>query len=106
MSRGVELFNGGEYFEAHEAFEDEWRAASGDRKTALQALTQLAAAFHKIETHGPGARGAKYLLEKSREKLAAHGALLGPLGASALAQIDAALPALARAERPPRPRLG
>lgn len=105
MSDGVELFNKGEYFEAHEAFEDDWRAASGDRKLALQALTQLAAAFHKLRTHGLQARGAKYLLEKAREKLAEHGSLIGPLGVSALKAADEALASLGRGEPPAKPAL-
>lgn len=106
LARGVSLFDEGEYFEAHEAFEDAWREASGDRKTALQALTQIAAGFHKLSQYGPSARGAKYLLEKAREKLAAHGALLGPLGGDALALTDSALAALARGEKPAGSRLG
>lgn len=100
LAEGVELFDAGKYFEAHEAFEDAWREASGDRKLALQSLTQLAAGFHKLAQYGLAARGAKYLLEKAREKLAAHGAELGPLGASALALAEAGITSLDRGEKP------
>jgi uncharacterized protein len=44
--RGVELFNGGEYFESHEVWEELWLEASGEEKVFLQGLIQVAAAFH------------------------------------------------------------
>lgn len=102
---GRRLFNEGRFFEAHEAFEDAWREASGRRKTALQALTQLAAAFHKLKEFGTQARGAAYLLEKCAEKLEADGALLGPLGASALAGANAARAELSAGRAPAPPAL-
>ena len=44
--RGVELFNQGEFFEAHEALEDVWRAAPLADKRFLQGLIQIAVALH------------------------------------------------------------
>jgi predicted metal-dependent hydrolase len=44
--RGVELFNGGEYFESHEVWEELWLEASGDERIFLQGLIQVAAALH------------------------------------------------------------
>lgn len=105
LAAGARLFNEGRYFEAHEAFEDSWREASGDRKLALQALTQLAAGFHKIGQYGPSARGAKYLLEKSREKLMAHGEELGSSGPGVVQILDDALSALAKGRTPAAPTL-
>lgn len=46
FQRGVALFNAGEYFEAHEVWEELWLAASGDQRIFLQGLIQLAAALH------------------------------------------------------------
>lgn len=47
VGRGRALFAAGHYFAAHDAWEDGWRAAApGPARTALQALVQLAAAFH------------------------------------------------------------
>lgn len=43
---GVILFNAGEFFKAHEAWEEIWLAAPESEKAFLQGLIQLAAAFH------------------------------------------------------------
>ena len=43
---GVILFNSGEFFKAHEVWEEIWLAAPEPDKTFLQGLIQLAAAFH------------------------------------------------------------
>lgn len=43
---GIELFNRGEFFEAHEALEDVWRAAPQAEKKFLQGLIQVAVALH------------------------------------------------------------
>lgn len=40
------LFNSGEFFKAHEAWEEIWLAAPESEKAFLQGLIQLAAAFH------------------------------------------------------------
>lgn len=44
--KGVILFNSGEFFKAHEVWEEIWLAAGEPEKTFLQGLIQLAAAFH------------------------------------------------------------
>jgi uncharacterized protein len=46
FQRGVALFNAGEYFEAHEVWEELWLAASGEERTFLQGLIQVTAALH------------------------------------------------------------
>ena len=43
---GIMLFNSGEFFKAHEIWEEIWLAAAEPDKTFLQGLIQLAAAFH------------------------------------------------------------
>jgi uncharacterized protein len=43
---GVILFNSGEFFKAHEVWEEIWLGATEPDKTFLQGLIQLAAAFH------------------------------------------------------------
>lgn len=61
---GITLFNRGEFFDAHEVWEDLWRdCASADRRF-FQALIQAAvAAYH----HGRGnAAGATRLLRSGR----------------------------------------
>jgi predicted metal-dependent hydrolase len=49
LARGVELFNAGRFWEAHEAWEELWLKESGDEKQFLQGLIQLAAAYHHVQ---------------------------------------------------------
>jgi uncharacterized protein len=65
--RGIGLFNSGEFFRAHEVWEEIWLASSGRARTFLQALIQLAAAFHHDSRQNPA--GAKSLLRASLAKL-------------------------------------
>lgn len=49
LLRGAALFDRGDHFEAHEAWEDRWRAATDrDERLLFQGLVQIAAAFHKL----------------------------------------------------------
>ena len=47
LARGVELYQAGEFWEAHEAWEEAWQEESGQPRLFLQGLIQLAAALHK-----------------------------------------------------------
>lgn len=49
--RGIEAFNHGRFFEAHEHWEEVWRAAAPTERAHYRALIQLAAACVKLE-HG------------------------------------------------------
>ncbi|AWN24405.1 DUF309 domain-containing protein [Deinococcus irradiatisoli] len=49
---GARLFNAGQWWEAHEAWEERWKAAQGDERACLQALILLAASLHKRWAHG------------------------------------------------------
>jgi hypothetical protein len=65
--RGVALFNGRKFFEAHEIWEELWLAETEPEKTFLQGLIQLAAAYHH---HGRGnLRGTQSLLAAGLAKL-------------------------------------
>ncbi len=66
--RGVELFNQGEFYDAHEVLEDVWRETHGHRKKFLQGLIQVAVGLH--HHHTGNLIGARSLLTKGREKLA------------------------------------
>jgi len=47
--RGAALFDRGEFFEAHEVWEERWRVTEGAcERVLLQGLIQVAAAFHKL----------------------------------------------------------
>jgi len=86
FERGVALFNEGEFFQAHEVWEELWLAEPEPEKTFLQALIQVAAAFHH---HGRGnSRGRGSLLAAGIAKLERfpgnyHGLALGELRAEA-----------------------
>jgi predicted metal-dependent hydrolase len=47
--RGLELFNSGEFFEAHEALESAWRDEPGDNRLLYQAILQVAVTYYHIE---------------------------------------------------------
>lgn len=65
--RGVELFNRGEFFDAHEVLEDVWRAAPAHEKKFLQGVVQIAVAFHHYST---GNRvGMRSVLERAIRNL-------------------------------------
>ena len=68
--RGVELFNHAEFFEAHEVWEDVWRAAPSQEKKFLQGLIQIAVGLHH---HFTGNRiGAQSLLARGSHNLSAY----------------------------------
>ena len=67
LDTGISLFDGGSYFEAHEAFEDLWRPATGPARLMYQGLVQVCAGLVK---HGRGQPGpACTLLDKGLSKL-------------------------------------
>jgi len=67
FEHGVRLFNEGEYFEAHEVWEDVWRAASAEQKKLLQGLIQIAVALHHHSTGNT--MGARSLLDRGSRNL-------------------------------------
>jgi len=65
--RALEHFNRGEFFDAHEVWEDVWRASSGPEKRYLQGLIQVAVALHH---HSRGnLAGARSLLRRAAHNL-------------------------------------
>ncbi len=64
---GIEHFNRGEYFEAHESWEEVWLASAEPEKTFLQGIIQIAAAFHHYKRKNR--RGTRSLLEAGLAKL-------------------------------------
>jgi len=67
LERGVKLFNEASFFEAHEVWEDSWRASEGEARLFLQGLIQIAAGFVKLQRGEP--RGMLLLLDAGAEKL-------------------------------------
>ncbi|MBI1337813.1 MAG: DUF309 domain-containing protein [Phycisphaera sp.] len=50
---GLRCFNEGDWFEAHEVWEDLWHMATGPRKKFLQGLIQLAVTIEHIRRGNP-----------------------------------------------------
>lgn len=66
-NRAVDHFNRADFFEAHETWEDIWRAAAGPEKRFLQGLIQIAVALHHHSTGN--LRGAQSLLGRGCRNL-------------------------------------
>ncbi len=95
-------FNRGEYFEAHELWEQAWRALAGAERTFVQGLIQIAAGLHHLQQHRT--RPAAGLLRKGREKISRGvPAPLAPRPIEALAAAVAALLAELAGEGEPVP---
>lgn len=67
LERGRAAFNRGEFFSAHELWEEVWHGLVGDERIAVQGLIQIAAGLHHLQQHRP--RPAVSLLRKGLEKL-------------------------------------
>ncbi|MEO8595385.1 MAG: DUF309 domain-containing protein [Candidatus Solibacter sp.] len=70
LVRGLQLFNHGEYFESHEAWEEAWTPQRGPRRLFLQALIHFAVALYHAERANTA--GACRQLRKGLHKLAAY----------------------------------
>lgn len=64
---GIERFNRGEYFDAHESWEEVWLPSAEPEKTFLQGIIQVAAGFHHYNRKNR--RGTKSLLRAGLAKL-------------------------------------
>jgi uncharacterized protein len=85
FKKGVEHFNCGEFFEAHEVWEDVWRAAdSPEEKRFVQGLIQVAVALHH---HSTGNHvGAESLLRRATRNLAGYPPSYASIDLSLLSQ--------------------
>ena len=66
--RGLRLFNEGDFFEAHEVWEDAWWPAEGERRLFYQALIQTAVGIEQFRRRNPA--GAVLLYRRALEKFA------------------------------------
>jgi predicted metal-dependent hydrolase len=68
LARGLDLARAGEYFAAHEALEDAWRAAEPAEKDFFQGLVHVVVAWYQA---GRGNKtGCERQLEKAVRRLA------------------------------------
>ena len=67
LSEGIEQFNVARFFEAHEVWEDLWRATEGELKLFYQGLIQAAVGL--VHAQRGNAVGARNQIAKSLAKL-------------------------------------
>jgi uncharacterized protein len=69
LRRGLDQVRSGRYFEAHESFEDAWRAAEPTEKDFFQGLVHVTVAWYQARR---GNRpGCERQLQKAQRRLAA-----------------------------------
>lgn len=58
LEQGRAAFNRGEFFEAHDLWEEAWRELEGAERVLVQGLIQIAAGLHHLQhgRRGPAAR--------------------------------------------------
>ena len=91
LARGVDEFNAGDFFTAHETWEALWLETASAEKLLLQGLVQIAAGYAKAETGVRG--GALKLLTRGLERVrpflpAACGLALEPFATGVAADIE------------------
>ena len=67
LDRGIQLFNGRQYFECHEAWEEVWTPERGPRRLFLQSLIHFAVGLYHSERGN--SVGAARQLRKGLRKL-------------------------------------
>jgi uncharacterized protein len=97
---GLELFNRGEFFDAHEVLEDVWRAAPAEEKKFLQGLIQVAVGLHHYSRGN--VVGARSLLGRAHRNLSEYPGRHGGIDLAGLrAQVERWLGALQNEDSAP-----
>jgi predicted metal-dependent hydrolase len=82
LAKGLRCYKNGEFFIAHEHWEDIWRTSEGPEKTFLQALIQITAALHHYQ--GKNMTGAASLLREALRRLDSFPSAYGGVAVGAL----------------------
>jgi predicted metal-dependent hydrolase len=82
FAKAVEFFNAGRYFDAHEAWEDEWRESGDPERRWLQGLVQVAVALHHRSTGNIA--GAESVMDRALKNLETCPATLRGVNVAAL----------------------
>ncbi len=69
LAEGMLLFDRGEYFQAHEVWEELWRITSGPERELVQGLIQAAVSLH--HHHNRNRAGEAKMRERALDKLQA-----------------------------------
>ncbi len=82
LAEGLRLYEAGEFFTAHEAWESVWLGSPEPEKTFLQGLIQVTAAFHHLQRNNP--LGAMLLLQAALRRLDPYPAGFGGISVTLL----------------------
>ena len=82
LAEGLRCYQNEEFFLAHEHWESVWLIAEEPEKTFLQALIQVAAAFHHFQKKN--SKGAASLLQASLRRLDSFPSVYGGIEVEAL----------------------
>lgn len=94
LADGLRLYDAGEFFAAHEAWEGVWLQAQEPEKLFLQGLIQVTAAFHHLQRNN--SQGTTRLLQAALGRLERYPACFGGISLDLLCNdIRAWLQALA-----------
>jgi predicted metal-dependent hydrolase len=104
---GIDLFNAGQFFECHEAWEEVWKRSDGVEKLFYQGMIQAAVAI--LHAQRGNFEGARSLWSKASEKLDPlprehHGIALGEFR-DALGKFFAVVLSETREPAPPPPAI-
>src|SRR5271169_500890 len=82
LAEGLRLYDAGEFFTAHEAWEGVWLDSPEPEKTFLQGLIQVTAAFHHLQRDNR--LGAMLLLQAALRRLDRYPACFGGISVTLL----------------------
>jgi uncharacterized protein len=82
LAEGLRLYDAGEFFTAHEAWESVWLGSPEPEKTFLQGLIQVTAAFHHLQRDNP--LGTKLLLQAALRRLDRYPEVFGGIAVALL----------------------
>lgn len=82
LAEGLKLYEAGEFFTAHEAWESVWLRSPEPEKTFLQGLIQVTAAFHHVQRKNH--LGALLLLQAALGRIERYPADFGGISVSLL----------------------
>jgi uncharacterized protein len=82
LAEGLRLYDAGEFFAAHEAWESVWLRAQEPEKMFLQGLIQVTAAFHHLQRNNP--QGTARLLKAALGRLERYPQVFGDMSVTSL----------------------
>src|ERR1700691_2494597 len=84
LAEGLRLYDAGQFFTAHEAWESVWLRSPEPEKMFLQGLIQITAAFHHLQRNNP--LGAARLFVRALERLDRYPAAFGSVSVPVLCE--------------------